>query len=53
MALINSGFHIRKNFSENYPQFGHAPQKISTQSYLKKIGFKGRQIVSLPGAPNH
>jgi hypothetical protein len=24
MVLVNTGFYTRKNFSENYPQFGHA-----------------------------
>ena len=25
----NSGFHKRKDFSENYPQFGQAPSEFS------------------------
>jgi hypothetical protein len=24
---VTLGFHTRKNFSENYPQFGYAPPK--------------------------
>ena len=27
MVLVNSGFHMRKNFFENYPPFGHAPSR--------------------------
>ena len=64
MVLINAGFHTRKNFSENYPQFGHTPSKYSPAlSYadknLKNIGLEGskifawpgHQIINLPGAP--
>jgi len=29
MVLVNSGVLMRKNFSENYPQFGPRPQKYS------------------------
>ena len=44
------------NFSENYPKFGHALSKMFAKSVLgrrslKNVGFKGRQIISLPGAP--
>jgi hypothetical protein len=27
MVLIKPGFHMQKNFSKNYPQFGHAASK--------------------------
>jgi hypothetical protein len=52
---VNLGFHTRKNFSENYPQFWHTPSKtlaspILGQKSLKNIGSKGRHIISLPGA---
>jgi hypothetical protein len=55
MVSVNSGFHTRKNFSENFPQFWHTPSKrlaspILGQKSLKNIGSKGRHIISLPGA---
>jgi hypothetical protein len=28
MAPVNSGFHMQKNFSKNYHQFGHAFTKF-------------------------
>ena len=34
MALVNSGFHMRKNFFENYPRFWHAPTKIFASRVL-------------------
>jgi len=39
MVLVNSGFYTRKNFSENYPQFGHAcPQNFASPvNSLKKL----------------
>ena len=45
-----------KEFSEKYPQFGHAPSArfastVLVLKSLKNIGFKGSQIISLPGAP--
>ena len=54
MNLVNSNFHTRNNFSENYPQFGHAPLKISPSpvlgwEYLKNIGFNGGQIITIKG----
>jgi len=53
MAIVKSGFHMRKHFCENYPQFGYAPSRsfatpISRKS-LKNIGFKGHLIIILPG----
>jgi len=29
-VLVNSGCHMRKNFSENYPRFWHAPSQRFT-----------------------
>jgi len=54
-VLVNSGFHMHKNFSENYPCFGHTPSNILARPILgqksfKNIGFKGCQIISLAGA---
>jgi hypothetical protein len=54
MVLLNSGFLTQK--SENYLQFGHALSAIFASTViglrdLKNIGFKGRQIISLPGSP--
>jgi len=56
MVLVNLSLHIRKNFSENYLQFGHAPSESSTSpsvgwESLKNIGVKGRQILAYPGRP--
>jgi hypothetical protein len=50
MVPVNSGFHARKNFSENYPQFGHS---LSGRKSLKRSGFKWCQIISLPATPNY
>ena len=44
-------FQTRKNFSENYPQFGHAPSKTFVILALGRKCLKGRQIIGLPGAP--
>jgi hypothetical protein len=41
------GFHTRKNFSENYPQFVHAPSKYSP-ALLYEYRFEWRQIVAWP-----
>jgi len=40
MVLVNSGFHTQKNFSENYPQFTHAPWKMFTTPVLRPKRFK-------------
>jgi hypothetical protein len=39
MVLVHSGFYTRKNFSENFPQFGHARSQnfASTVNELKKV----------------
>jgi hypothetical protein len=49
---------MRKNFSDSYPQFGHAPSKtvaisVLGRKSLKNIGLKARQIISQSGAPTH
>ena len=54
--LVNLDFHLQKNFSENYLQFGHAPSESSTSpsigwESLKNIGVKGRQILAYPVRP--
>ena len=43
----NSGFHTRKNFSENYPQFGHAPSKFH-QSGPDRKPLKGHRFYGAP-----
>jgi len=35
MVPVNSGFHTRMNFCENYPQLGHAPSKEFTGEVLR------------------
>jgi len=40
MELVNSGFHTRKNFSENYPHFNHAPCIMFTSPVLRPKRFK-------------
>jgi hypothetical protein len=52
----NSGFHVRKDFSEDYPQFGQVPSKIFAspvlgRKYLRSISFKGHQVFDVPGTP--
>jgi hypothetical protein len=64
MVLVNSGFHMRETFSENYPHLGHEPPTIFASPVLRRktlkkyISFKGRllacsghQVFNLPGAP--
>jgi hypothetical protein len=48
--LVNSRFHTRKNFPENYPQFGRVPPKTFACSVLDPKKFKPYQ---LEGAPNY
>jgi hypothetical protein len=48
-------FQTRKNFSEDYTQFGHAPSKIFAGAILgpkefEECLFKGPKIIGLPGA---
>jgi len=55
MVLVNSGLHKRKNFSENYPQMGHASitsvaSPMLVQTSLKNTVLKGRQLTNMPGA---
>ena len=55
MALVNSCFHTRKKFSENYLQFGHVSCRILANHVLgrkkfKNMGLKWRQTICLPGA---
>lgn len=56
MVFRNSRSHTRKYFSENFPKFRHATLKMFATTVigrrsLKGIGFNGRQIISLHGAP--
>jgi len=51
MVLVNLGFHTRKNFFENFPQFERAPSKIFVSPVLGRKSFKEGQIISLPGTP--
>jgi hypothetical protein len=53
MVLVNPGLRTRKNFSENYPKFGHAFSEVFDgsllgQKSLKNISLKGLHIISLP-----
>jgi hypothetical protein len=46
---------MRKNLSENYPQFAHSLSKMFAspllgRKILKNLGFKGLQIIALPRA---
>jgi len=58
VVLIIFGLHTqkRKKLFENYSLFGHVPLKSFSSSvlggeFVKNIGFKGRQIINLPGVP--
>ena len=42
MELVNSGFHTRKNFLENYLQFEHVPSKRFASPIL---GWKLKELV--------
>jgi len=37
MAIVKSGFHTRKHFCENYPQFGYAPSRRFATPKSKKF----------------
>ena len=50
MVPVNSGFHTRKKLSKDYSQFEHA-RSVLGRWKSKNIGFKGREIISLPLAP--
>jgi hypothetical protein len=47
VVLVNSGFHKQKNFSENYPQFGHALKDVRQASRRPK-NFKQYQFERAP-----
>ena len=54
--MENSGFHMRKNFSENYQQLGHEPPEMFPGPVLgrklsQNISLNGHQISGQPGAP--
>ena len=53
--LLNSDFHMRKNVSENYPEFGHAPSKrLASPRRLKEFKdclFYGPLNINLPWTP--
>jgi hypothetical protein len=56
MVLVNSGFHIGKNFSKNNPHFGLAPSEVFINPVVsckgsKNIGLNLHQILGLPMAP--
>jgi len=55
MVVVNLDFHKRKNFFDNYPQFGQRSQNLASPVLgQKKLGAKlacpGRQIINLSGA---
>jgi hypothetical protein len=43
------GFHMRKNFTESYLRFGHAPTETFASAVVGRKGFKN---AVLKGAPN-
>jgi hypothetical protein len=49
--LVNSGFHMQKNFSGGYSQFGHAPSRrfasLAGRKSVENSGLKGRSHVSV------
>ena len=56
MVPVNWGFHMQKNFSKNYPQFGHAFTKIFPAvlvwKRLKNIAFKELPVINPLGCPH-
>jgi hypothetical protein len=50
MVPANSGFHMRKNFSKNCKQFGHASSKYFASPALGRkdlnIGLKGAKLLA-------
>jgi hypothetical protein len=66
MVPINSGFHTRKNMSENYSQFGHTPSNKFRQPCPSPKNFKeyrfegasnyehaqGTNLLACPGGPH-
>jgi hypothetical protein len=56
MVLVNLGFRMWKNFSENYLEFGNAPSEMFVSPVLgpeslKNARLRWRQIIILPGTP--
>jgi hypothetical protein len=54
MVPVNSGFHMAKNFSENYPQFWHMPLNrfatfVLVQNSIKILVWRGIKILTCPG----
>jgi len=50
LVLVNSGFHTRNNFTENYSKFGHAPSRTFASPVLGRKFLKEYRFV---GAPNY
>ena len=50
-ALVNSGFHTRNSFFENYPLFGQVPSERFASPFLGRC-LMGYQIITLLGAPH-
>jgi len=55
MVMENSGFHMRKNFFQNYQQLGHEPSKMFVGLVLgpklsKNTSLNGYQMNGQPGA---
>jgi len=51
MVLVNSGLHKRKNFSENYPQLGHASITSVSSPMLVQKNLKFWMDVKLLACP--
>ena len=57
MVLVSSGFHTRKNFSENFLQLGHVSSKVIAslvlgRKCLKNIRLKGAKLLACPWRPH-
>jgi hypothetical protein len=50
MVLVNSDVFTRKDFSENYPQFGPRPQKFFASPGLsRKSVLRDAKLLACPG----
>jgi hypothetical protein len=51
MVLLNSESHTWKNFSENYPQFGHKPALSKTEKVERISVLRSAKLLTLPRVP--
>jgi hypothetical protein len=53
MVLVYSGPHTRENFYEKVSSIWARAGPILGRQSVRRTDFKGRKIISLPGAPTY